>query len=258
MVRNNLARNPRYVAQVGNVDTSKGQVWVQFKFPDGPPVEYERPGVELTEDLEWRKATRPVEGAHHHRLTRVLRPTEAASALYAETKQKAFIYWTYFGISWKDFKVYIGWEEKSELNELQKLVRDYCAIPSTVPTTNDATPNNASNVPAKDTQQTASYPPKLAVDGLAKDLGLGLPDLQISIMDLTQFHEVFRKKFKKYYFHCPRGSFLVLGLIEVYSDRARMTANVTATYDPKQGKYVDVDISAWNVLAHRQHPKGGP
>jgi hypothetical protein len=58
MMRNFAQKNPTWTARLGPINTKKGKQWIELKFPDGPPVEYERPGLELTEDLEWRKTTR--------------------------------------------------------------------------------------------------------------------------------------------------------------------------------------------------------
>ena len=107
MLRGTLAKNPHWIRRLGKVDTSKGKVWLEFKFPDGPPPTYERPGIELTEDLEWRKATRPVDLSHHQRLTRLLYPKDVANALYNDTTKKAR------GL-WKDFQVYMGWHQESK------------------------------------------------------------------------------------------------------------------------------------------------
>jgi hypothetical protein len=230
-------------------------MWIEFKFPDGPPIEYERPGIELTEDLEWRKATRPVEDIDHQRLNRILFPTEVANALYQDTTKKA-------AKSWKYLKIYMGWDEESKTETIQQLVQRIGANPRSSPNavapSASTTPSALSTSPAKDTQQPGASPSIAPVDGPAKDLGFILPDPKKMTLDLSQFRADFKKAFKPYPLQAPRGTFMVMGLIEVYGDRARMTLNVTAAYDPKQGRYVSMKGVVWNYVEHRQHPKGGP
>jgi hypothetical protein len=245
------AQSPPYKVRLGKIDTTKGKMWIEFKFPDGPPIEFERPGIELTEGLEWRKATRPVEDIHHQRLNRILFPTEVANALYQDTTKKA-------DKTWKDFKVYMGWAQESKAETVQQIVQRIDAIGKS--TSNAATPSTTPNPlaesSAKDTQQPAT-PPAAPVDGLAEK-GFVLPDPKKMTLDLSQFRADFKKAFKPYPLQPPRGTFMVLGLIEVYGDKARMTLHVTAAYDPKQGRYVSMKGVVWNYVEHRQQPKGGP
>jgi hypothetical protein len=251
MLRNLFAKSPPYVAKAGKIDTDKGNMWIEFKFPDTAPDEYERPGIELTEDLEWRKATRPVEAPHHHRLNRILYPKEAANALYHDTTKKA-------GRAWEDFKIYMGWSQESKTEAVQQLVQRIAANPqSSVNKTTSIIPSPFSTS-AKDTQQPGVPPSAAPVDAPAKDLnGLLLPDPKKLTLDLTQFRSDFRKSFKQYPLVVPRGAFMVLGLIEIYGERAKLTLNVHAVYDPKQGRYVGMHFTPWNFVELRQLPKGG-
>ena len=59
-------------------------------------------------------------------------------------------------------------------------------------------------------------------------------------LDLSQFQADFRRTFKPYPHPVPRGAFVVMGLVEVYGERAKITVSVHAVYDPKQGRYVGV------------------
>jgi hypothetical protein len=252
-----VAQSPPYKAVLGKIDTKKGKMWMEFKFPDGPPIEFERPGIELTEDLEWRKATRPVEDLDHHRLNRILVPTEVANALYQDTTKKA-------AKSWKWFKIYMGWDQGSKPDTVQQLVQEMDAlvqrIDATTKSSSAATPSAPSNPLAtsstKDTEQPTS-PPTEPVDGPAEK-GFVLPDPKKMTLDLSQFRADFKKAFKPYPLQPPRGTFMVMGLVEVYGDKARMTLNVQAAYDPKQGRYVSMKSVIWNYVELRQHPKGGP
>ncbi|KAL1794654.1 hypothetical protein ACET3X_006470 [Alternaria dauci] len=251
-VRKAFANTPAFVARVGKVDTDKGNMWIEFKFPDTMPEEYERPGIELTQDLEWRKATRPVEAPHHHRLNRTLYPKGVATALYHDTTKKAAKAWT-------DFKIYMGWSQESQTEAVQQLVQRISANPqSALNKTTSINPGPLSTT-AKDTQQPGATPSAAApVDGPAKDLNsLLLPDPKKLMLDLTQFRTDLRKSHKPP-LEVPRGAFLVLGLVEIYGERARLTLNVSGVYDPKLGRYVGMQFAPWNFVELRQRPKGGP
>jgi hypothetical protein len=249
-----MCSTPAYVAKIGEVDHQKGRVWIEFKFPDGPPPEYERPGYELTEDLEWRKATRDVEPALHHRLNKVLYPTAAAGALYDDTKRK-------LERSWNDFAVYMGWAEKTETFTVQQMMQQITnpsppAGTATPPATTASASPFGTSPPAASQQSTAQPFPPAA--GTAKDLGFALPDPKALTLDLGQFRQDFQKANRGQVHNLPRGAFGVHALIEVYGSRARLTLNVVGVYDPKVGRYVGLHANIWNQAAHRQSPKGGP
>ncbi|EOA88963.1 uncharacterized protein SETTUDRAFT_176358 [Exserohilum turcica Et28A] len=249
IIRYNASNSPQYIARLGKIDVTKGKTWVEFRFPPGPPVEYERPGIELTKHLEWRKATRPVEDAHHQRLSRILYPKEVADALYNDTTKKA-------GKVWKNFKVYMGWEQEPKTETVQDLFHR-------ISTNQQSSAGQATSIApsplsasANDTQQPAASPSTAPVDGPA-NVGFVLPDPKKMTLDLAQFRADFRKAFKPYTLQPPRGTFVVIGLIEIYGERARMTLNVQAVYDPKQGRYLRLTGLVWNYVEHQQYPRGG-
>lgn len=246
--------SPAYAAKIGEVDHTKGRAWIEFRFPHGPPPGYERPGYELTEDLEWRKATRDVEPAHHHRLKRLIYPTAVAGALYQDTKRKA-------ERSWKDFAVYMGWAEEGEHHTVNQIIHQLSnpSAPTSPPTppasAAPADPYGASP-PAGAQQSAAQSPPPAA--GSAKNLGFAVPDPKALTLDLGQFRQDFQKANARHEHDVPRGSFSVHALVEVYSSKARTTFNIVAVYDPKAGRYIGLHAHVWNQVPLRQSPKGGP
>jgi hypothetical protein len=251
MIRNLAQKNPTWNARLGTINTNKGKSWIELKFPDGPPVEYERPGIELTEDLEWRKTTRPVEDVHHQRLNKILFPTEVSKVLYQDAKRKA-------ELSWKSLKAYMGWEETPQPETIQSVVQRVLANPPSPPTHGVSTATTSSPSASAATESKQAAESDSSLHSQAKALGFVLPDPKKLTLDLTQFRQDFRKTVKPYASQPPRGAIMVLGMIEVYGDRARITLNVTAAYDPKEGRYVGVKAGVWNLVDHSQSPKGGP
>jgi len=250
-VRNAFAKHPILVAKAGKIDTSKGKVWIEVKFPDTTPNEYEQPGIELLEDGTLRKATRPVDSTVHHRLNRLFYPKEAAKAMYNSTTSK-------LGSSWKGFKVYMGWSPESKTETVQELVQRISANPRSSANPTTSVTSRPFSTSATPTQQPGASPSVAPVDGATKDLDRVTIDPKKFTLDLSQFQADFRRTFKPYPHPVPRGAFVVMGLVEVYGERAKITVSVHAVYDPKQGRYVGVSAVPYNFVEFRQSPKGGP
>ncbi|RMZ66703.1 hypothetical protein GMOD_00002063 [Pyrenophora seminiperda CCB06] len=249
ILRSILAENPTWVQRLGQIDISKGKFWVEFKFPDGPPLEYEKPGIELTDKLEWRKATRPVEFHHHHRLTRLLYPQAAASALYKDTTKKTR------GL-WNHFRAYMGWHQESKADTVEQLVQRIAADAQSSDTQPASTTPGPTSTSATDSQQPGISSSTVSIDGPPKDLSL-LPDTKKMTLDLSQFRADFRKASRTSLAQPPRGVFSIIGLVEVHGDRAKGSFSVNAIYDPKKGTFFHVHAAAWNVTEHKQRPIGG-
>ena len=245
----NQCSDPEYAAIIGPVDHSKGRIWIEFKFPEGPPPEFERPGYILTENLEWRKTTQDVDPRHHVRITRLLQPSAAATALYQDTKRKV-------GRTWNNLSVYMGWTEKIETPTVQQMMQQ-TKSPSTpsssAVSSTSASPFNAS--PPGASQQPAAQSPSPGADA-EKELGFALPDPKSLTLDLGQFRKDVRKKLPSVPY-MPRGCFMAKALIEVHAEKARLTYQMIAVYDPKCGRWVWVHPILWNASKHRQVPKGG-
>jgi hypothetical protein len=254
MVRNMVKTSPGWIAKIGEVDEKKGKAWVEIKFPDAPPPEFERPGIELTEDLEWRKATRPVASVHHVRLNNIMYPTVVANALYQDVKRKA-------QLSWKGFRARMGLGEQPAPETAQSLVQKVLANPtlppgaavSSTPTTTTPSPPAPVAPDTKQSTESAS-----SIDSKENELGFVLPDPRKLTLDLTQFREDFRKSNKSATMNTPRGSFSVFALIEVHGSRHKVTLNIQAAYDPKQCRYVGLKAAVFNTVEIKQSPKGGP
>ncbi|KAH7408437.1 hypothetical protein DE146DRAFT_646215 [Phaeosphaeria sp. MPI-PUGE-AT-0046c] len=259
MIRKQFQNNATWKTRLGNIDVNKGKAWIEIKFPDGPPVEYERPGIELTEDLEWRKATRAVEDLHHHRLNRLFYPADISKALYQDTKQK-------LALSWKTFTSYVGLGGKHEAETVQNVVQRVLANPpspsqSGVTANSEAapgalTPTSPEGKASSESKQTAQTTSPVSSRG--SEIGFVLPDPKTLTLDLTNFRQDVKKNFKPYATQPPRGTVKVLGLIQVYGERAQLTLNVAAVYDPKQNRFVGLQAALWNFRDHKQSPRGGP
>lgn len=258
MVRSLVASMPQWEAKIGKVDQTKGSAWVEVMFPDCPPNGYERPGIALTDELKWVKVVRPVEQEDHHRLHRILKPTGAANAVSQDVQRRASRFL-------KDFKAYFGWDEKTTATSvplgLPPIPINILSPSSRAAASSDATPNPSATSSPPDTahQSTTSASASPAPVGApSSTLKFLLPDPKTLRMDLAHFRRDLAKGTKPSTLQSPRGSFYVKGIIEVHGSRARVTFNTTAVYDPKQGKYIAMNVGIFNFKEHRQSPKGGP
>ena len=58
--------------------------------------------------------------------------------------------------------------------------------------------------------------------------------------------------------HPPeRGSFFVLGLVEIGGTRARAVLDIVATYHPQESRWGSVSVGVRKIQPHKQGPKGG-
>lgn len=249
MIRNTMAKRAVFVSRLGKIDPNKGIAWIEFQFPPGPPIQYERPGIELTDSLEWRRATRPVEDAHRRRLDKIFYPKAAAEALYKDTARKA-------EKAWKNFKINMGWDQESKSETVQEIVHRIGANRQSSGQATGIAPNPFS-ASANDTQQASVSPSAAPVDGPAS-IGFVLPSPKDITLDLRQFRTSLGAVLAKDKGEPPRGTFTVKGLIEVHGEFARMTVDFVGVYDPKTGQYVSMELKPYSYALHRQAPRGGP
>jgi hypothetical protein len=266
MIRDIAMKSPQYVLRLGKINPAAGTSWIEFKFPDGPPLEFERPGIEITDELTMRKSARPVNEVSHHRLTNILFPSAVANSLYADSKTK-------LGRTWVDFKVYMGWEQpKKNRTQLQQMIASLppnhppfspqptaSTTPSpaspTPPTSGALPPSASPSVPAEE-----PTPPTGEDSAYYDRFGLSLPKPAALTLDLSTFRHTFSKEHRKNVMKMqpPRGTFMVSGLVEIIGERARMTLDVAAAYDPKLGKFVMLQAKLRTLTPYRQDPRGGP
>lgn len=261
MIRAIVMKSPQWTMRLGNINPAAGTSWLEFKFPDGPPTEFERPGIEITDELTLRKSTRPVDEDSHRRLSNILFPTAVANSLYADSKGK-------LGRIWVDFKVYIGWEEpKESRTQLQQMLASLppnhppfgrqptaSTSPSAPPTPltgGGLQPSPSGKEPAPSNGEDSAYYDRF---------GFGLPKPTALTLDLSTFRHSFVREYRQNGVkpQPPRGTFMVTGLVEVLGDRARITLDVAAAYDPKAGKFVMLGARLRTLTVYRQNPRGGP
>ncbi|PSN69597.1 hypothetical protein BS50DRAFT_291557 [Corynespora cassiicola Philippines] len=266
LVRSLATNNPAWERRLGKINPNAGSAWIEYTFPDGPPIEYERPGIELTEDGTLRRSTRPVHEFHHHQLSNALWPAPAATAVYDDAKRRAWRLW-------RNFKIYVGWEKKHSISDFNQMLSGpggamfpYIPKPLDSPNTKSPDPLSPSPTPPTDggPQQRTTAPsdhsprkdPSTTLsDATAKLTKISVPLPAVNSGILRQQYAILRQPYKP---QPPRGTFLVTGLVEIIGQKARMTLDVSAAYDPRIGKFVTLDAKMRSLVNFRQEPKGGP
>merc|ERR1711939_380192 len=85
VVYTGATQHPTISRQLGGKDLKVGKYWLDISFPDGPPLEYERSGLEIGDGfIAWSQ--QKVSQEQQWRITRALWPTAALSSLWAAGK----------------------------------------------------------------------------------------------------------------------------------------------------------------------------
>jgi hypothetical protein len=102
VVFNGAKVHPRVAMSVGK-DLKVGRYWLEISFPDGPPQEYVRSGIEIGDDfIAW--SPQKLSPENHFRMTRALWPKATFDGFYATAT-------IYTGIQYRRLKQALGWEE---------------------------------------------------------------------------------------------------------------------------------------------------
>lgn len=264
MVYSGAQRHPRVGMHIGK-ELKIGRYWLEISFPDGPPQEYVRSGLEIGDDfIAW--SPQRVSPENHYRLTRALWPKATFDGLWATAK-------LFTGIQYRKVKQALGWEEvnpfspeerlKLALEQMEKHKAGGSSVSEKAQTSPDGSPGSL--VSASSAANEAQSSPKASEDRipLPWHIPLKLPS-STDLVSATDFHlakHVFTAELMKQWnpkkLEPPRGSFVVQGLVEIKGSKGKMMFDVQSCYDPKEAKYVVVNAGVRSVKKWNQRPKGG-
>ncbi|KAK3054327.1 hypothetical protein LTR09_004595 [Extremus antarcticus] len=274
-------QHPTIARQLGP-EAKVGKYWLDISFPDGPPPEFERSGIEIGDGfVAWSQQK------------------AAAQSSWATLKVLAGIQWRRvkqgLGLEGRDpmapeerFKTAMDLLEKREAakdskRNIGKAQTDPSGSPTTVARTQDpsTSPAPPTTTPPRPSSSSASSDPRKSGWGLPLP-NLPLPTTPTSTTDASASNlpialHVFQSTLSKTWasnpnskaarsnsgggvapFDPPRGSFVVQGLVEVRGQRGRMLFDVQSAYDPAAGKFVQVNAGVRGYKRWSQGPKGGP
>ncbi|KAH0385723.1 hypothetical protein E4T51_04949 [Aureobasidium sp. EXF-12344] len=245
IVYDTAQKHPAFVKQLGR-DTKVGQCWLDIIFPDGPPQEYARAGIEVGSDYV-AYALQRIDAQQQHRITRTLWPTAAANGLYNSTK-------VLLGFQYHRLKQLLGWEvdstpgsQDAKYQQLLQLLQAQQAQQA-----EQAKTQTGAGTPEADKSQTSA---SSLLPWAAK-----VPQPPSSIeMPIAQhiFHATLAQGKMPKKMEPPRGSFVVQGLIQLKGSRSILTLDVQAFYDPKASHFLVVNATPRTIKQRKQSPKGG-
>lgn len=257
-------QHPVIARQLGK-DTKVGKYWLDLSFPDGPPPEFERSGIEIGDGyIAWSQQR--ITPENQWRLMRALWPQAAFNSVWATTKVLA-------GIQYRRTKQALGWEGKDpfspeeryrhavEMMEKQQAAREGKQLgkAQTEPEGNSSAVVNASTATGTNsTQATTGDGKKLPWTfnvPLPPAATTGSTDAPIA---LAVFQSALSQQWNPKKMEPPKGTFVVQGLVEIRGSRGRMLFDVQSCYDPKAAKYVTVRLHMRNFKRWNQAPRGGP
>ena len=278
--------HPGIARQLGK-DLKVGKYWLDISFPDGPPQEYERSGIEIGDGfIAWSQQR--VSQEKQWRLMRALWPQATATSSWATLKVLS-------GIQWRRFKQSMGWEgvdphapeerfrALSEMmqSQQQKDQQGQRSVSKTQTDPNGRPGDVASRNDAASTQPAQPGRPSASSDSAGQKYpwlpSVPLPSFRPSPPDASSesnnttssssltvpiamhvFQSTLSKSWNPKKMEPPRGTFVVQGLVEVRGARGRMLFDVQSSYDPKLGKFVLVNAAVRNFKRWSQPPRGGP
>ncbi|KAI9651829.1 MAG: hypothetical protein M1829_002134 [Trizodia sp. TS-e1964] len=204
--------------------------WLDINYPDAPPTEYERGGLEYADgQLSW--TTKPVSSWNLAKLQRVLWPEALASSL-----------WTFYAVL-LDRNIY------RFKNLLSPNMANHNSLPSATAPSSQAHTSAAQSPTALQEEFSIIVPyPFKAGMGIMWDIIIAIQAFKLKLA------KAWRPALKPYSRECV----LVTGLVEVCGPNARAVAEVTAGYNPKTAHFERISIDIKRIQDARQRPQGGP
>ena len=252
-VGQHTSRIPGFQKVLGK-DIHPRKYWLDIDFPDGPPTEYVRTGLEWADNYIYL-ATRPVDAHHVAQIKHTLWPKPMAISL-----------WRSYNALWT-----------AQLNNIRQLF-NFSAAPIGEDTDGegDDTYNELVEEPPSDNKTMPRTAGKLA--GNSKpELPPGHPPISANQDstkpdDLTPIQkilaepgrvasEVFKRQMAKNWTppNTPLmvyGSVLFSGLVELVGSKGFCVLDVHASYHPIEAKWVNISVAIRRTQPRKQAPKG--
>nr|POF19906.1 hypothetical protein CFP56_52155 [Quercus suber] len=261
MVLTGAKKHPLMTRQLGS-DPKIGKFWLDSSFPDGPPQEYERSGIEIGDDfIAWSQ--QKLDQEEQWRLQRALWPRAALDSLWAMSKVS-------FGMNYRRLRRALGWEDEPDPKHPEEQFKQAIELmqkhqqwsQGKGPADSQASSRDMSSTqaPARNPAHTPDQEKKIPLP-----FGLSVPNVLGTSADsdnppvaLHVFRATLSKSWNPKRGEPPRGTFVVQGLVEIRGSQGRFMLDVQSCYDPAQSKFVAVNAAVRSYKKWKQTPKGGP
>ncbi|KAL8766942.1 MAG: hypothetical protein Q9209_006423 [Squamulea sp. 1 TL-2023] len=253
----------RYVGSMPQMEAALGKGnlpkrhWLDIDFPDGPPPEYERKGLEISDDhISW--TTRPVHPLHYIKLQNALWPTSLASSMWASYKTMASLQYaklrTYLKLSSESKPSTSTDSPGLSLPDIHQQMKPPKQDPSATSKSDQpaesTAPNGTDGQPL--TSQSASDTPKpfqlrFPPPGTSDDLASAI----------TAFKTTFSQTWRPASAPPGRGTVLFSGMVELVGPKGVAVLDVMGAYHAAESRWTSVGIAVRRMQSKKQSPKGG-
>ncbi|KAL8936771.1 MAG: hypothetical protein Q9216_004756 [Gyalolechia sp. 2 TL-2023] len=233
--------------------------WLDIDFPDGPPPEYERKGIEIADDhISW--TTRSVDPLLYAKLQKALWPMSLASSVWASSKTMTSLQYARLK-SVLDFSSDSQTSRPEDSNEtdlkLQKLPQQ------AAPQKQKSAPGSAGDMPVGSSffnSAPSESSTKHGSSDLSKLLPV-LPTLPDVSDDTASAAKAFKKTFNKTWrpANAPpeRGTVIFSGMIELVGPKGVAVLDIRAAYHAAESRWTQIAVSPRRVRPKKQSPMGG-
>jgi hypothetical protein len=232
-----------------------GKYWLDVDFPVAPPPEYERAGLEITDDYI-AYIVRPVDATSVARLRQALWPTAVGSSIWASFSM-------FMALQTARIRKALNLEEP-ESSDKKQGPAGWTTAPALDPQANASNPRAA----ADDTQVK---PPNMASAPPTSDPGnfesgkpwilrplpsVPKPNTELN-MGTTALKKSLAKNWKSTFAPIapPRGTVVISGLVEVFGPLGISTLDVRAAYHPAENKVVAMSIGIRRLQKRKVAPR---
>ncbi|KAI9880140.1 MAG: UAA transporter [Pleopsidium flavum] len=268
MIRNDLAGmvgqhlgSMRQFQQFLGQPMTPGKFWLDVDFPDGPPPDYERGGLEITDDyIAW--STRPVTPHNYSRLRQALWPTAISSSIWAS-------YSTLWSLQVAKFRDFFNLRARPDHSRPQppsgfvnfQRVRERTNGQQTQPGAGVEQPSVAPSPKGETEKASVNHRSSPAGSDPAGIFPSG-PSIPQPGQELTSVLSAFKRtlarKWKPAPSPAPRGTCIISGLVELTGPRGMCVVDVRAAFHPGENRFVMVGLAVRRVQQRQQGPRGGP
>lgn len=271
-----------------------GSYWLDIKYPDSPPPEYSRQGIEIADDyVAWAEQTIPHE--HYVKLRHLMYPT----AMFAAVQNSVKI----FGhLQWIKVKNGLGIQlsqtdkQVSAISKIEKGRMQIESMQAKLESQDEAgsaerqrlldrlnkseSGNAADQKPPALPKPKETDPPSSAIShpllsfflptgagsqsddsesGSARRTLTPFKPNSDMMLAWKMFIQTLQITWRKSRLDMqPKGAFFVVGQVEVRGDRGRIRCDLHAAYNPKESKVVFCICQVKHFWEWRQRARGGP
>ncbi|KAI4207251.1 MAG: hypothetical protein LQ348_000636 [Seirophora lacunosa] len=230
--------------------------WIDIDYPQGPPPEYERKGLEVGEEhISW--TTRPVHPLHYAKLQRALWPAPMASSLWASQK-------TLLSLQISKIRSALGLISDSEALETKKNNPSEGQLQEVAQERGAQKEEHASESDGEMPPGSSSFH-KGSVESLTKNgssdrsRSLPIPDFGGDTLSaMNAFKSTFSQTSSPANTPPERGTVLFSGLVELVGPKGIAVLDVHAVYHPAKQEWRHIALEPRRFQPRGQRPLGGP